>query len=56
VNDTGHKVGAKVKHFKFGEGVVTNFEGSGEKSRVQVNFVDFGSKWLLVSLAKLERC
>lgn len=55
-NDTGHKVGSRVKHFKFGEGIVTSFEGSGEKGRVQVNFVDFGSKWLLVSLAKLERC
>ncbi|AZG34829.1 MAG: DNA helicase II [Shewanella psychromarinicola] len=55
-NDTGYRVGSKVKHFKFGEGKVINFEGSGEKGRVQVEFVDFGIKWLLVSLAKLERC
>ncbi|MCW3172887.1 DNA helicase II [Shewanella subflava] len=55
-NTTGFSVGQKVKHFKFAEGVVTNFEGTGEKARVQVNFRDFGSKWLLVSLAKLEAC
>ncbi|MBR9728375.1 DNA helicase II [Shewanella intestini] len=55
-NSTGFSVGQKVKHFKFNEGVVTSFEGVGEKARVQVNFNDFGSKWLLVSLAKLEAC
>ena len=55
-NTTGFSVGQKVKHFKFSEGVVTSFEGTGEKARVQVNFRDFGSKWLLVSLAKLEAC
>ncbi|MCL1143743.1 DNA helicase II [Shewanella gaetbuli] len=55
-NTTGFSVGQRVKHFKFAEGVVTNFEGTGEKARIQVNFRDFGSKWLLVSLAKLEAC
>ncbi|QIR13491.1 DNA helicase II [Shewanella aestuarii] len=55
-NSTGFSVGQRVKHFKFNEGVVTNFEGTGEKARIQVNFSDFGSKWLLVSLAKLEAC
>ncbi|MBQ4889394.1 DNA helicase II [Shewanella sp. MMG014] len=55
-NDSGFKVGQKVKHFKFGQGIVTDFEGTADKARVQVNFTDFGSKWLLVSLAKLESC
>ncbi|NKF49251.1 DNA helicase II [Shewanella sp. WXL01] len=55
-NRTGFTIGQKVKHFKFNEGIVTNFEGTGEKARIQVNFFDFGSKWLLVSLAKLEAC
>lgn len=56
INQTGFTVGQRVRHFKFNEGIVTSFEGSGEKARVQVNFTDFGSKWLLVSLAKLEAC
>ncbi|WP_394129508.1 DNA helicase II [Shewanella maritima] len=55
-NDTGFSIGQRVKHFKFNQGIVTSYEGVGEKARVQVNFDDFGSKWLLVSLAKLEAC
>lgn len=55
-NDTGYKIGQKVKHFKFGQGAITSFEGMGDKARVQVNFRDVGSKWLLIALAKLENC
>ncbi|MGL4939567.1 hypothetical protein, partial [Shewanella sp.] len=44
----------RVNHPKFGEGKVTNFEGSGAQARVQVNFNDFGSKWLVVAYARLE--
>ncbi|ABE53776.1 ATP-dependent DNA helicase UvrD [Shewanella denitrificans OS217] len=54
--DTGFKIGQTVKHFKFGQGDITSFEGMGDKARVQVNFTDVGSKWLLVTLAKLEAC
>ena len=46
--------GDKVKHAKFGEGVVVNYEGQGKQARVQVNFVNEGSKWLMIALAKLE--
>lgn len=51
---TGFKLGQRVMHQKFGEGVVLNFEGTGAQSRVQVNFVDHGSKWLVVAYARLE--
>ncbi len=53
-NDSGFRVGGRVRHFKFGDGTVTNYEGSGPQARVQVHFDDFGSKWLVVSYAKLE--
>ncbi|MGI2152044.1 DNA helicase II [Shewanella oncorhynchi] len=53
-NDTGFNVGQRVNHPKFGEGKVTNFEGSGAQGRVQVSFTDFGSKWLVVAYARLE--
>ncbi|WP_338591412.1 DNA helicase II [Shewanella khirikhana] len=53
-NDSGMRVGGRVRHFKFGDGTVTNYEGSGPQARVQVHFDDFGSKWLVVSYAKLE--
>lgn len=49
----GFKVGQSVFHTKFGEGVILTLEGQGADARVQVNFGRHGSKWLLLSLAKL---
>ncbi len=54
VNDSGLKIGQNVRHKKFGEGYILNFEGSSEHTRVQVNFVNSGIKWLVASYAKLE--
>ncbi|ART82525.1 DNA helicase II [Oceanisphaera profunda] len=53
-NETGFKLGQRVMHPKFGEGVVLNYEGAGDHSRVQVNFEDSGSKWLVTAYARLE--
>ncbi|GAA4494484.1 DNA helicase II [Pseudaeromonas paramecii] len=53
-NDTGLRLGQRVRHAKFGEGVVLNYEGSGPQCRVQVNFDEAGSKWLVASYARLE--
>ncbi|MFP2769245.1 DNA helicase II [Oceanisphaera sp. KMM 10153] len=53
-NETGFRLGQRVLHPKFGEGIVLNFEGAGAQSRVQVNFDDGGSKWLVTSYARLE--
>ncbi|MCX2833352.1 DNA helicase II [Microbulbifer thermotolerans] len=47
-------LGGRVEHPKFGEGTVIQFEGSGPRARVQVNFDDAGSKWLVVAMAKLQ--
>jgi DNA helicase-2/ATP-dependent DNA helicase PcrA len=51
---TGWRAGQRVMHQKFGEGVVTGVEGSGNDGRVQVNFKHAGSKWLALEYAKLE--
>jgi DNA helicase-2/ATP-dependent DNA helicase PcrA len=51
---SGLKLGAAVRHAKFGLGVITDFEGDGPHTRVQVNFEDEGSKWLVVSYANLQ--
>lgn len=56
VNDTGFKLGQGVMHPKFGEGKVTSTEGSGSQARVQVHFLDVGSKWLVLAYARLETC
>ncbi len=54
VPQTELSLGQRVVHGKFGEGVVLNYEGQGPNARVQVNFDAVGSKWLVLSYAKLE--
>ena len=53
VPDTQLSLGQRVNHPKFGDGMVINFEGSGPKARVQVNFDYEGTKWLVVGFANL---
>jgi DNA helicase-2/ATP-dependent DNA helicase PcrA len=43
-----------VRHARFGEGVILNLEGNGPQARVQVNFENQGSKWLMLAYANLE--
>jgi DNA helicase-2/ATP-dependent DNA helicase PcrA len=40
----GFKLGQRVAHAKFGEGVILQAEGEGAQARVQVNFPEVGSK------------
>jgi DNA helicase-2/ATP-dependent DNA helicase PcrA len=49
-----YKLGQRVKHAKFGEGVVLQVEGEAAQERVQINFQSEGLKWLMLSYAKLE--
>ena len=49
----GMRLGQRVRHPKFGEGVVLMYEGQGAQARVQVNFEASGSKWLVVAYANL---
>lgn len=48
------QLGQTVRHSVFGEGTILNFEGNGPTTRVQVNFMEKGSKWLVLQYAKLE--
>ena len=47
------RIGQRVFHQKFGEGVITGAKGSGADASVQVNFKRAGSKWLALEYAKL---
>ena len=47
------QLGQRVSHPSFGEGVVVSAEGSGAHTRIQVNFVSSGSKWLVYAYANL---
>jgi DNA helicase-2/ATP-dependent DNA helicase PcrA len=50
----GVSLGRHVRHSAFGDGVVLNIEGRGDHARVQVNFDEVGSKWLVLAYANLE--
>ncbi|MBX3694798.1 MAG: DNA helicase II [Steroidobacteraceae bacterium] len=50
----GMRLGARVRHGKFGEGTVLNVEGQGPQARIQVNFERQGTKWLMLAYANLE--
>nr|NKB47579.1 DNA helicase II [Legionellales bacterium] len=54
IDETGLQLGQTVRHAKFGEGAITNFEGRGAHARVEVNFRRSGKKWLVVSFANLQ--
>lgn len=51
----GFKLGQRVSHAKFGEGVILQAEGEGAQARVQVNFAGGeGTKWLMLAYANLQ--
>ncbi|NBC46737.1 MAG: DNA helicase II [Gammaproteobacteria bacterium] len=50
----GFRLGQRVRHPKFGDGVVLNSEGSGAGARIQINFESAGAKWLVLTYARLE--
>ena len=52
---SGWRLGQTVNHPRFGDGVILAFEGSGPNARIQVNFRDLGSKWLVAQYARLTR-
>ena len=56
MGDEGVRVGQRVRHQNFGEGVVTDYEGSGVAARARVKFPEHGEKWLVLSYAPMEVC
>src|SRR3990167_2480536 len=54
IENEKYQIGQYVKHAKFGSGIIINREGSGAKARLQINFEQVGSKWLMTEYADLE--
>ncbi len=52
--EMGVRLGQRVHHGKFGDGVILNYEGQGAHARVEVNFETAGTKWLVLSYANLD--
>jgi DNA helicase-2/ATP-dependent DNA helicase PcrA len=51
----GLKIGDDVSHETFGEGVILDLEGSGDKTEAVVNFREAGEKRLLLAWAPLRK-
>ena len=51
----GFKSGQRVRHPKYGEGIVFRREGEGEDAKITVQFSGFGVKKLVEKFAQLER-
>jgi DNA helicase-2/ATP-dependent DNA helicase PcrA len=49
VSENGLRIGQRVTHHQFGEGIVLQYEGSGQHARIQVRFEEVGTKWLIAS-------
>lgn len=49
------RVGDDVEHPSFGEGVIINIEGSGEKAEATIRFRDVGTKHLALAWAPLKK-
>lgn len=52
--ELGVHLGQRVRHGKFGDGVILNCEGQGAHARVEVNFENAGTKWLVLGYANLD--
>jgi DNA helicase-2/ATP-dependent DNA helicase PcrA len=50
----GLRLGQRVRHRKFGEGVVFNVEGDGSHAQIEINFEHHGRKRLMLAYANLE--
>ncbi len=48
-----YKVGARVIHPKYGEGVVGAYQGQGAESEIKVIFPKIGDKWFILEYARL---
>ncbi|MGA7886531.1 MAG: UvrD-helicase domain-containing protein [Acidobacteriaceae bacterium] len=52
---TGFQSGQRVRHPKYGEGIVFRREGEGDDAKITVQFSGFGVKKLVEKFAQLER-
>jgi DNA helicase II / ATP-dependent DNA helicase PcrA len=53
--ELGLRVGDDVEHPAFGEGVIIDISGSGEKAEAVINFAGVGTKHLALAWAPLKR-
>jgi DNA helicase-2/ATP-dependent DNA helicase PcrA len=52
--EIGIRLGQRVRHKKFGDGVVLSCSGQGAHAQVEVNFENGDTKWLVLRYANLD--
>jgi DNA helicase-2/ATP-dependent DNA helicase PcrA len=52
---TGLNKGARVRHPKYGDGVVFQREGDGDDAKITVQFIQHGVKKLVEKFAQLQK-
>jgi DNA helicase II / ATP-dependent DNA helicase PcrA len=52
---SGLKVGTRVRHAKYGVGLIVKREGEGEDSKLTINFPGYGHKKMIEKYAALEK-
>jgi len=53
-SELGIRLGQRVRHAKFGDGVILNCSGQGAHAQVEVNFETVGTKILVLAYANLD--
>ena len=53
-NKYSFRVGQRVRHMKFGDGVIVSYTGKEENLKLHINFESYGRKWLVLSYAHLD--
>ncbi len=48
-----YKIGARVSHPKYGEGIVGAYQGQGAETEIKVTFPKIGEKWFILEYARL---
>ena len=48
------KIGQRVRHMKFGNGVILSYTGKGDSLKIHINFESYGKKWLVLAYAQLD--
>jgi DNA helicase-2/ATP-dependent DNA helicase PcrA len=51
----GVRLGARVRHKKFGEGVILKVEGQGPQANIEVNFESLGRKIMMLEYLEVVR-
>jgi DNA helicase II / ATP-dependent DNA helicase PcrA len=54
-SSTGYRVGARVRHAKYGQGMILKVEGAGDEAKLTVSFPGYGQKKFVAKFAALEK-